>query len=43
MLALLLMAAFSAVTIVVGERIYRRSLLQTRGRVSWKQALSAPE
>ena len=42
-LALLVMAAFSAVTIVVSERIYRRSLLQTRGRVSWKQALSAPE
>ena len=39
--ALLVMAAFSAVTIVVSERIYRRSLLQTRGRVSWKQALSA--
>ncbi len=42
-LALLIMAAFSAGTIVVSERIYRRSLLQTRGRVSWKQALSAPE
>ena len=42
-LALLVMAAFSAGTIVVSERIYRRSLLQTRGRVSWKQALSAPE
>ncbi|MGO4600480.1 ABC transporter permease [Terrabacter sp. 2YAF2] len=42
-LAILVMAAFSAGTIVVSERIYRRSLLQTRGRVSWKQALSAPE
>ncbi len=42
-LALLIMAAFSAGTIVVSERIYRRSLLQTRGRVSWKQALSARE
>ena len=40
-LALLIMAAFSAGTIVVSERIYRRSLLQTRGGVSWKQALSA--
>ena len=42
-LALLLMAAFSAATIGLSERIYRRSLLQTRGRVSWKQALRAPE
>ncbi len=42
-LAILVMAAFSAGTIVVSERIYRRSLLQTRGRVSWRQALSAPE
>ncbi|GAA2480574.1 ABC transporter permease [Terrabacter carboxydivorans] len=40
-LALLIMAAFSAVTIVVSERIYRRSLLQNRGRLSWKQALTA--
>jgi len=37
------MAAFSAATVVLGERIYRRSLLQTRGRVSWRQALTAPE
>ena len=39
--ALLLMGAFSAVTVVVGERIYRRSLMQSGGRVSWKQALTA--
>ena len=38
-LSLLVMVVFSAVTVVVGERIYRRSLLQTRGRVSWRQAL----
>ncbi|WP_374970723.1 ABC transporter permease [Terrabacter sp. BE26] len=38
-LALVLMAGFSALTVAVGERIYRRSLLQTGGRVSWRQAL----
>ncbi|HSU74837.1 MAG TPA: ABC transporter permease [Terrabacter sp.] len=38
-LALGVMAAFSAATVAVGERIYRRSLLQTGGRVSWRQAL----
>lgn len=37
--ALLLMAAFSAVTVVIGEKVYRRSLMQTRGRMSWTQAL----
>ncbi|CAN7223177.1 ABC transporter permease [Terrabacter sp. LjRoot27] len=37
--SLLVMAAFSAVTVVIGEKIYRRSLMQTRGRLSWKQAL----
>ena len=41
--ALLIMAAFSAGTILVGEKIYRRSLLQTRGRMSWKQALRATD
>ncbi|GGN00224.1 ABC transporter permease [Terrabacter tumescens] len=41
--ALLLMAGFSAVTVVVGERIYRRSLMQSGGRVSWKQALTAQD
>ena len=38
-LSLLVMVVFSAATVAVGERIYRRSLLQTRGRVSWRQAL----
>lgn len=42
-LALVLMAGFSVATIVLSERIYRRSLLQTRGRVSWKQALTASD
>src|SRR6478735_3223395 len=42
-LSLLVMVVFSAVTVVVGERIYRRSLLQTRGRVSWRQALRATD
>src|SRR6478735_6107246 len=41
--ALLLMAAFSAGTVLVGEKIYRRSLMQTGGRVSWKQALRAAD
>ena len=36
---LLLMAAFSAGTVVLGEKVYRRSLMQTRGRLSWKQAM----
>ncbi|WP_083707424.1 ABC transporter permease [Intrasporangium flavum] len=42
-LSLLVMVVFSAATVVVGERIYRRSLLQTRGRVSWRQALRATD
>jgi ABC-2 type transport system permease protein len=37
------MVVFSAATVAVGERIYRRSLLQTRGRVSWRQALQATD
>ena len=41
--ALLLMAGFAAVTVVVGERVYRRSLMQTGGRVSWKSALAAKD
>ena len=41
--ALVVMAGFSVATIVLSERIYHRSLLQTRGRVSWKQALTAPD
>jgi ABC-2 type transport system permease protein len=41
--ALLLMGGFAAVTVVVGERIYRRSLMQTGGRVSWRAALKASD
>ncbi len=41
--ALVLMAAFAAVTVVIGEKVYRRSLMQTGGRVSWKQALRSAE
>ncbi|MCU1538199.1 MAG: hypothetical protein JWP82_2550 [Humibacillus sp.] len=41
--ALVLMAAFAAVTVVIGEKVYRRSLMQTRGRMSWKQALRSSE
>ena len=38
-----IMAAFAAVTVVIGEKIYRRSLLQTRGRLSWREAYTTPE
>ncbi|MBB2988103.1 ABC transporter permease [Terracoccus luteus] len=41
--ALLLMLAFAAVTVVVGERIYRRSLMQTRGKMSWREGLKASD
>ncbi len=41
--AIALLAAFAGVMIVVGERIYRRSLLQTQGRVSLKQAWASEE
>ena len=43
LLALGLLAAFAAVTVAVGERLYRRALLQTGGRVSLRQAWSATE
>ena len=42
-LSLGIMAAFAAVTVVIGEKIYRRSLLQTRGRLSWREAYTTPE
>ncbi len=38
----LLLAAAAAV-VLVAERLYRRSLLQTQGRISARQAWSAPE
>ena len=43
LLALGLLAAFAVVTVRVGERLYRRALLQTGGRVSLRQAWSAAE
>ncbi|MCF6378723.1 ABC transporter permease [Nocardioides KLBMP 9356] len=43
LVALGLLAAFAAVTVWVGEKLYRRALLQTGGRVSLRQAWSAAE
>lgn len=43
LLALGLLAAFAAVTVWIGERLYRRALLQTGGRVSLRQAWAAAE
>ena len=43
LVALGLLAAFAAVTVWVGERLYRRALLQTGGRVTLRQAWSAAE
>lgn len=36
--ALAINLAFAAVTVLVGERIYRRALLQTQGRLSYREA-----
>ena len=43
LVALGLLAAFAAVTVWVGEKLYRRALLQTGGRVTLRQAWSAAE
>jgi ABC-2 type transport system permease protein len=43
LLALGLLAVFAAVTVWIGERLYRRALLQTGGRVSLRQAWAASE
>lgn len=43
MVALALIAVFATVTVILGERLYRRSLLQTQGRVTLRQAWSAAE
>lgn len=43
LLALGLLAVFAAATVWVGERLYRRALLQTGGRVSLRQAWAASE
>lgn len=39
-LALLINLAFAVAMVLVGERIYRRSLMRTGGRLSWRQALT---
>jgi ABC-2 type transport system permease protein len=41
--ALIITVAFAAATVTVGEKVYRRSLMQTRGRLSWRQALATEE
>jgi ABC-2 type transport system permease protein len=41
--ALLLLIALAGVIVRGAERLYRRSLLQTSGKLSIKQAWSAPE
>jgi len=38
-----ILLATAAVVVLVAERLYRRSLLQTQGRISVRQAWSAPE
>jgi ABC-2 type transport system permease protein len=43
LVALGLLAVFAALTVMVGERLYRRALLQTGGRVSLRQAWSTAE
>lgn len=41
--ALVVTVAFAAATVVLGEKLYRRSLMQTRGRLSWRQALATED
>ncbi|HKX66919.1 MAG TPA: ABC transporter permease [Intrasporangium sp.] len=41
--ALAITVAFAAATVILGEKVYRRSLMQTRGRLSWRQALATEE
>ena len=43
LVALAILLATAAAVVVVAERLYRRSLLQTQGRISMRQAWSAPE
>lgn len=42
-LSIVLLLGFAAVTVLAGERIYRRALLQTGGRISWRAAWSRAE
>lgn len=39
--SLVLLAVFAVGVVLVSERAYRRALLQTGGRVGWRQALRA--
>ena len=41
-ISLLILAAFACVAVLVCERAYRGALLQTGGRLSWRQAMRAP-
>jgi ABC-2 type transport system permease protein len=41
--ALAILLAAAVVVVLVAERLYRRSLLQTQGRISLRRAWSAPE
>lgn len=41
--SLLVSLAFAAAMILFGERVYRRSVMQTSGRISLRQALRTPE
>jgi ABC-2 type transport system permease protein len=43
LLALALLLATTVITVIVGERLYRRSLLQTGGRIGWRHAWRAAE
>lgn len=43
LIALALLAAFALVTVWFGERLYRRALMQTGGKVSMREAWSAAE
>ena len=43
LVALALLAAFALVTVRIGERVYRRALMRTGGRVSLRQAWSTAE
>ena len=43
LLSLVITALFALAAVVLGEKAYRRSLMQTRGRLSWRQALATEE
>jgi ABC-2 type transport system permease protein len=43
LVALVILLAAAGAVVLVAERLYRRSLLQTQGRISVRQAWSAPE